>query len=98
MPVKFQMAAQTGILISGNISFGVRKIERTPAIKIKMARTMKVYGRRTANWTIHIESTSQEISAQLPALVYDKESSKLTSRSCKGQSGICVDLPSHSLE
>jgi hypothetical protein len=55
--VKFQIAAQTGILMSGKISFGVRMMERTPAIKMKMARTMKVYGRRKANWTIHIEST-----------------------------------------
>jgi hypothetical protein len=54
MPVKFQIAAQTGILISGKISFGVFKMERTPAIKINMARTMNVYGRRKANWTIHI--------------------------------------------
>jgi hypothetical protein len=37
---------------------GVRKMERTPAIRIKMARTMKVYGRRKANWTIHIDGTS----------------------------------------
>ena len=58
IPVKFQIAAQTGILMSGKISFGVRKMERTPAIRIKMARTMKVYGRRKANWTIHIECTS----------------------------------------
>src|ERR1700757_5470177 len=54
IPVKFQMAAQTGILMSGKMSFGVRKMESTPAIRIKIAKTMKVYGRRSANWTIHI--------------------------------------------
>jgi hypothetical protein len=44
-------------------------MERTPAIKIKMARTMKVYGRRKANWTIHIDGTSQEISIHPPLRV-----------------------------
>jgi hypothetical protein len=42
MPVKFQIAAHTGILMSGKMSLGVSKMERAPAIRIKIARTINV--------------------------------------------------------
>jgi hypothetical protein len=42
IPVKVQITEITGILIDGKMSFGVLKMERTPAIKMKIDRTMKV--------------------------------------------------------
>jgi hypothetical protein len=41
------------MLIEGNMSFGVPTIATKPAIKIRIAKTVKVYGRRSANATIH---------------------------------------------
>jgi hypothetical protein len=68
-------------LMSGKISFGVPKIERTPAIRIKMARTIKVYGRRKANWTIHISRSGRlAFRARKAAKLY-----KLTGRSCNNK-------------
>jgi hypothetical protein len=48
------MTEMTGILMDGKMSFGVRRMARTPAIKMKIANTMKVYGLRSARLTIHI--------------------------------------------
>jgi hypothetical protein len=48
------MTEMTGILMEGKMSFGVRRMARTPAIKMKIAKTMKVYGLRSARLTIHI--------------------------------------------
>src|ERR1700751_531091 len=48
------MTEMTGILMEGKMSFGVPRMARTPAIKMKMAKTMKVYGLRSARLTIHI--------------------------------------------
>jgi hypothetical protein len=42
IPAKLKITEMTGILIDGKMSFGVLKIERTPAIRIKIASTMKV--------------------------------------------------------
>jgi hypothetical protein len=36
------------------MSFGVRRIDKTPKIKTTMDATTKVYGRRKASRTIHI--------------------------------------------
>jgi hypothetical protein len=36
------MTEITGMLMDGKMSFGVLKIERTPAIKMKIAKTMNV--------------------------------------------------------
>jgi hypothetical protein len=41
-PAKLKITEITGILIDGKMSFGVLTIERTPAIRIKTAKTMKV--------------------------------------------------------
>jgi hypothetical protein len=41
-PGKLKITEITGILIDGKMSFGVLRIERKPAMKIKIARTMKV--------------------------------------------------------
>ena len=38
----------------GKISFGVRRIANDPLIKMKIARTINVYGLRKAKLTIHI--------------------------------------------
>src|ERR1700751_2658970 len=48
------MTEMTGILMEGKMSFGVRRMASTPAIKMKIANTMKVYGLRSARLTIHI--------------------------------------------
>jgi hypothetical protein len=49
------MTEMTGILIDGKISLGVPRMARTPAIRMKMANTMKVYGLLSARLTIHIK-------------------------------------------
>jgi hypothetical protein len=36
------MTEITGMLMDGKMSFGVRRMARTPAIKMNMAKTMKV--------------------------------------------------------
>ena len=54
MPEKVQITETTGMLMLGKISFGVRKIANDPLIKMKIARTMNVYGLRKAKLTIHI--------------------------------------------
>jgi hypothetical protein len=40
--LKAQITEITGILMDGKMSFGVLRMERTPAIKMKIPRTMKV--------------------------------------------------------
>src|SRR5947208_13071858 len=45
----------TGMLMLGKMSVGVRKIARTPITRMSMDITTKVYGRRNASLTIHIE-------------------------------------------
>jgi hypothetical protein len=42
IPGKGKITEITGILIEGKMSFGVLKIDRTPAIRIKIDSTMKV--------------------------------------------------------
>src|SRR5438309_726651 len=54
----------TGILISGNTSVGVRKMTIGPRIRISRASTVKVYGRRRANLTIHMMLSSYELTAK----------------------------------
>src|ERR1700730_2636070 len=53
-PVYFHTVATTGILMLGKMSVGVRQIANMPSSMITMARTMNVYGRRSASLTIHI--------------------------------------------
>src|SRR5688572_3163554 len=48
------MTLITGMSISGKISFGVRKMDRSPRTTIRTDITTKVYGRRRARRTIHI--------------------------------------------
>src|SRR5260370_7982783 len=45
----------TGILMSGKISVAVRRRTTGVRIRIRSAITMKVYGLRNANATIHID-------------------------------------------
>src|SRR3954464_2287921 len=47
------MMLTTGMLILGKMSTGVLKIDSTPRMAIRIASTMKVYGRRSASRTIH---------------------------------------------
>src|SRR5579864_2034745 len=54
----------TGILISGKTSVGVRKMTIGPRIRISRASTVKVYGRRRANLTIHMMLSSYELTAK----------------------------------
>ena len=49
------MTLTTGISISGKISVGMRKMASTPRIRISSHMIRNVYGRRRANWTIHME-------------------------------------------
>ncbi len=53
-PVYLQIAATTGMRMSGKMSVGVRVMENTPRSVIRMASTMKVYGRLSASLTIHM--------------------------------------------
>jgi hypothetical protein len=41
-PGKLKITEMTGILIDGKMSFGVLTIERAPAIRMKIASTIKV--------------------------------------------------------
>src|SRR5260370_42495763 len=52
------MAATTGMLISGYMSVGIRRTVITPISTISIARTTKVYGRRSARRTIHMSVSS----------------------------------------
>src|SRR5437899_12119229 len=47
----------TGMLIFGKISVGVRTIASPPMIRMRMAITTIVYGRRNASRTIHMGLT-----------------------------------------
>src|SRR5260370_39128502 len=44
----------TGMLMFGKMSFGVRKMDSVPRIKIRIASTTNVYGRFSSTLTIHI--------------------------------------------
>src|ERR1700733_8731980 len=48
------MTSIIGILMQGKISVGVMTMEGPPMMAMRMAITMKVYGRRGARCTIHI--------------------------------------------
>jgi len=64
-----------------------------------MARTMNVYGRRKANWTIHIDCYLVRMTGS-PVNAETQNRIKLVDQSVMSMepSGICVDLPSYSLE
>src|SRR6516165_9373711 len=69
------MMLTTGMLILGNTSVGVRRIETAPKIRIKIASTTKVYGRRRARRTIHMTTTPvydyfREVAHPLSATVF----------------------------
>jgi len=51
-----QATAITGMLMVGKMSVGVRLITTGLAIRIRRARTMKVYGRSSAIRTIHMRA------------------------------------------
>src|SRR5437879_2976041 len=53
-PLKVQMMLTTGMSIFGKMSVGVRRIESTPMIRMRMDNTTNVYGRLSASATIHI--------------------------------------------
>src|SRR6266436_2357601 len=53
-PGNCQTTVTTGMSISGKISVGVFLIDATPRSKMSSAITTNVYGRRSANLTIHI--------------------------------------------
>src|ERR1700683_203086 len=71
------MTLTTGISISGKISVGMWRIANTPRITISIDIITKVYGRRRASWTIHMETG---------ALVYD------TAIPLIGNSRACAEL------
>src|ERR1700691_1422165 len=58
-PVYCQTTVITGMSIFGKMSTGVRTIDTTPRIRIRIEATIKVYGRRNASRTIHMCSALQ---------------------------------------
>src|SRR5260370_6344724 len=62
----------TGMLIFGKISVGVRKTASAPMIRMRMAITTIVYGRRNASRTIHIGSLSQKTARMAPSTDRDR--------------------------
>src|SRR5580700_4891908 len=54
IPAKFQRTETTGILMEGKMSFGLRTMATTPAIRMRIAKTVNVYGRLSARATIHM--------------------------------------------
>ena len=56
IPVYCQMEARTGMSIFGKISVGVREITKGLIRRMRIASTMKVYGRERATRTIHIQN------------------------------------------
>ena len=54
VPVSDQMTLTTGMLTSGKMSVGVRRIVTTPSSTINKATMTNVYGRRRASLTIHM--------------------------------------------
>ena len=65
------MTEITGMLIAGKMSLGALRIERTPAIRMKMARTINVYGRRSAKLTIHMARKGVQGVAGLPDVAFE---------------------------
>ena len=64
-PAYCQATAMTGMLIAGKMSVGVRAMTTGLAIRIRSARTMKVYGRSSATRTIHMgEGASQHVACE----------------------------------
>src|SRR5579872_3079046 len=59
IPENVHITLATGMSISGNTSAGIRTIASTPMMTITSAITTKVYGRFSANLTIHIDADSQ---------------------------------------
>jgi len=53
-PVYCQATAMTGILMTGKMSVGVRRITTGLRSRIRSASTMNVYGRSSATRTIHM--------------------------------------------
>src|SRR6266852_9583451 len=54
-PVYVQATEMTGMSIFGKMSVGVRKITAGLSKRIRIARTTNVYGRLSANLTIHMD-------------------------------------------
>src|SRR5438132_10239537 len=55
-PVYVQATEMTGMSIFGKMSVGVRRMTAGLNKRMRMARTMNVYGRLRANLTIHMDS------------------------------------------
>jgi hypothetical protein len=55
-PAYVQTTLMTGMSTDGKMSFGIRHAEMTPRIITRTDRTTKVYGRRSASLTIHIQA------------------------------------------
>jgi hypothetical protein len=64
--------------MSGKISVGIDRMLYAPRIKIKRAKTAKVYGRRNASRTIHIIEVGSlhRRLAQLPAELMEQQHSQ----------------------
>src|ERR1700757_4681013 len=63
------MMLTTGMSMLGKISVGVRTIANIPMIRMSMAITTNVYGRRNASRTIHIEFFPKSIARDHQAVV-----------------------------
>src|ERR1700730_10202266 len=57
-PLYCQATAITGMLMVGKMSVGVRAMTTGLTMRIRRARTMKVYGRSSAILTIHMAEAS----------------------------------------
>src|SRR5271154_5747902 len=55
-PVYVQATEMTGMSIFGKMSVGVRRMTAGLSKRMRIARTTNVYGRLSANLTIHIDS------------------------------------------
>src|SRR5438067_11748507 len=62
-PAYLQMTLTTGILMFGKMSVDIRVIVTTPTSTIRIAMTVKLYGRLRANRTIHILWIRMELGA-----------------------------------
>lgn len=67
-PLYDQTMLTTGISMFGKMSVGVRRIASGPAIRMRIASTAKVYGRRRASRTIHMTNVFEREGVRLIAI------------------------------
>src|ERR1035441_2627453 len=89
-PVYCQATAMTGILISGKISVGVRRITTGARIRISSATTINVYGRLRASRTIHI--LVKAVAHARPAAERAKHRDWAQSAGCESRQHVRVDV------